>query len=577
MAEERKITGYPSIDKPWIQYYSDGEKNLTIPDGSMYDYLFQCNRDYPNDIAIEYYGSKTTFRELFQKIDQCCRNLSALGIQKGEIVTVQTIPLPQAVVLIYALTRIGACGNMLFPDVSAADVVHSMEKTRSKLLISVDKIFETYEKQLPASFNKQIILMNVTDEMALIPSLLAKKKTAYTQSNQNLNVISWKDFMKGSGLDYPESHDENCPAFMLRTGGTTGVPKEVVLCSKGFNAIAHGVFYRDMCGGWKRQDTNILLLPPFIAFGIGSGIHHSFCYGMKTRIVLDVSPAAMSKLLNQYKPNYIMAGTMQVEQIMTDLNDSDLDLSFIKLINVGGEGISNAYEEKLRAFAKAHHCNAVPLKGYGLTESSGGAACETIKAKQIGSVGIPMSLFNMKVVDPDTGKELTYNTPGEICISTAGVMLGYYQDQQATDEMIETVNGERWLHTGDIGVISEAGLLTITGRIKRIITCKEGIIYHKVFPKLLEDQLSMVDGIKDISIVGRSSRDVGNELIAFVVPESSSDFEAAKERLEAYCAAHLQTYETPVEYRCLNNLPRTMIGKVNYRALEKLAEEMQQN
>lgn len=98
-------------------------------------------------------------------------------------------------------------------------------------------------------------------------------------------------------------------------------------------------------------------------------------------------------------------------------------------------------------------------------------------------------------------------------------MQGYYQNQKATDEVIEIVDGERWLHTGDLGYISEDGLLTITGRIKRIIVCKEGIVYHKVFPLLLEDQLSKLPGVKEISIVGKPDDAVGNVLVAFVVAE----------------------------------------------------------
>ena len=110
---EKEITGYPSIDKPWLKYYSEAEKTMVVPKGSMFDYLYECNAAYPDDIALDYYGRYYSFRELFQQIDKCCRNLSALGVKQGDVVTVQAITLPQVIVLIYALTRIGACGNML--------------------------------------------------------------------------------------------------------------------------------------------------------------------------------------------------------------------------------------------------------------------------------------------------------------------------------------------------------------------------------------------------------------------------------------------------------------------------------
>ena len=241
------------------------------------------------------------------------------------------------------------------------------------------------------------------------------------------------------------------------------------------------------------------------------------------------------------------------------------------MLAVGGEALSAAFEEKLQQFLHNNHCPIIPIKGYGLTETCGCVIAETLQAHRTGSVGIPISLANMKVVDPDTGKELSYNQSGEICLSSAGIMQGYYQDQKATDDIITVENGERWLHTGDIGMISEDGLLTISGRIKRIITCKEGIIYHKVFPLLLEDRIAKLPGVQEICIVGKPDETVGNTLVAYVVPEEPAQFEQLKNRIAAYCSEELESYERPTEYRCLDQMPRTLIGKVDYRKLEQLA------
>ena len=566
------MSGYPSIDKPWMKYYSQEQKNMTIPEGTMFDYLFSSNSMYPNDIALEYYGRRFSYRELFQQIDKCCRNFSALGIKKGDVVTIQAITLPQVIVLIYALTRIGACGNMLYPDAKANDVVSSMEKTHSRLLIAVDVLLSSYEEDLPESFSAPIILLNIADQMSVFPGLIARKKASYKKKNLKLHTIRWCDFIRGDGLPYEENHDGTLPAFMLRTGGTTGIPKEVVLCSESFNAITAGAYTAHICAKWERQKTDVLLLPPFIAFGIGSGIHDALSFGLRTVITLDPSPAAVSKLFLKYKPNYIIAGTVQIEQFMTDLKTRKVDLDFIQLLSVGGESMNQAFEDSLLSFLKERHCDVIPLKGYGLTETTATVTMETIEAHKTGSVGIPFALCNMKVINTETGEELTYNTPGEVCLSSPGIMQGYYQNQQATDEVIETVDGVRWLHTGDIGVISEDGLLTITGRIKRIIVCKEGIIYHKVFPQLIEDQLAKIPGVKEISIVGKSDVVAGNVLIAYVVSEKRENFNQLSKALKSYCENNLQPFERPIDYIHKQELPRTLIGKVDFRALEKEAK-----
>ncbi len=571
MEEEKKLTGYPSIDKPWEKYYSEEEKNVTIPEGSMFDFLYERNCQYPKEIALEYYGNKISYCELFRQIDQCCRNLSALGIKKGDIVTVQSIPLPQVIELMYALNKLGACGNMLYPDAGAEEVIESMQKTDSHLLVVVDMILSTYEKDLPASFNDQIILLNVTNEMSFIPKLILNRKTSYKKTNINLRTITWKEFISGKGTDYQSSHDNTIPAFMLRTGGTTGIPKETVLTSKNFNAITEAAYRAHICSQWVRQKTDILLLPPFIAFGIGSGIHDALCFGLKTVITLDISPAAVSRLFLRYKPSYIIAGTVQIERLMSDLKTRKVDLSYIQMLSVGGEAMNLAFEESLRSFLREHNCNVLPLKGYGLTETSATVTMETIGANAPCSVGIPFALCNMKIIDTDTGKELPYNTTGEVCLSSPGIMQGYYKNPQATDEVIEIIDGERWLHTGDIGIISEDGLLTLTGRIKRIITCREDNIYHKVFPLLIEDRLAKIDGVHEISIVGRPDEVAGNVPVAFVVVDDQESYSEVEKRLRDYCMVNLQSYERPADYVCMKALPRTLIGKVDYRKLEDFA------
>lgn len=573
MVEHKALTGYPSIDKPWLKYYSNEEKSMVIPEGSMYDYLYEKNKDYPNDIALIYYGHKYTYNKLFELIDRCCRNLSELGVKRGDIVTIQAISLPQVIVLIYALTRIGACGNMLYPDAKADEVISSMKKTNSHLLVVVDVLLSSYENDLPSSFDDKIILLNITDEMSFVPRQIARRKATYKHKNPKSNIITWKEFIGSDGNNYEECHDSMIPAFMLRTGGTTGIPKEVVLSSRCFNAGAEEIYWAPMCPRWKRQKTNILLLPPFIAFGIASGIHNALSYGVKTVISLEISPEAVTKQFLKHKPNYIIAGTVQIEQLMKDLITKPVNMSYIQMLCVGGESMNQSFEKNLRSFLIEHHCNAIPFKGYGLTETAATVTMETLQANKIGSVGIPLALCNMKIIDPETGKELTYNTPGEICLSSPGIMMEYYNNREATEDLIEVIAGEKWLHTGDIGIITEDGMLTITGRIKRIIVCKEGVIYHKVFPQLIEDKLTIIDGVLEICIVGQPNEEAGNIPVAFVVPNDKENFNQVKKALIEYCSANLEKYESPTHYYYMTKLPRTLIGKVDYLVLEKLAEE----
>ena len=570
---DKKLTGYPSIDKPWLKYYSEEALWAELPTGSMFDYVFRRNAEHPNDIALVYYGNKISYRALFEKINRCASSFTHLGVKKGDVVTIQAIAVPQLVAVLYALNKLGACCNMLMPDARAADVACAMERTQSKLFVVVDKLLSTYETEFSDSFDKPILLINVAEEMGFPDRLLAKKKAAYKQQNSSLSTLTWKKFLALPVSEYTPNHDSDMPAFMVRTGGTTGISKEVVLTSRNFNSVAEATFYTDMCHGWNRQHTSVNLLPPFIAFGIGSSLHHPLSFGITSVIELDISPQSVGKLFTKYHPNYVIAGTVQAEQMMKDLRLLKIDMSPLELAAIGGEAMSKKFEQEYNTFLKEHNCKVRLTKGYGLTETSATVIAETIYANEAGSVGIPIPFCNVKAVDIDSGEELPYNSEGEIYISSPGLMREYYKNPAATAEVIVEQDGVRWLRTGDVGSISQDGLLTITGRIKRMIVCFENDIYHKVFPKLLEEKLETVDGVSEIAIVGVADEASANHLAAFIVPEHGCDEAALKERVEGFSAANFETYEQVHEIYITEALPRTLIGKVDFRALERKAAE----
>lgn len=290
---------------------------------------------------------------------------------------------------------------------------------------------------------------------------------------------------------------------------------------------------------------------------------------------LDISPRAVGKLLKKYNPNYIIAGTVQAEQMMKDIQLQEIDMSSIELVAVGGEAISKKFEQEYDAFLKAHNCKVQLTKGYGLTETSATVIAETIYANKTGSVGIPIPFCNIKIVDMDSGKELPYNHEGEIFISSPGLMQEYYKNPAATDEVIMEQDGVRWLRTGDVGSVSPDGFLTITGRIKRMIVCFENDIYHKVFPKLLEEKLETIKGISEVAIVGVADEATAHRLAAFVITEHDCDAKALKERVISFSTANFESYEQLCEIRVIEALPRTLIGKVDFRALERMAAETQ--
>ena len=249
------------------------------------------------------------------------------------------------------------------------------------------------------------------------------------------------------------------------------------------------------------------------------------------------------------------------------------DISFLKSLVVGADALRPELEDKLNSFLKAHNAQNNVLKGYGLTEVTAAvSACMSDDVNKLRSVGIPFSHTVISIFDPDTGKELKIGEKGEVCTTGPNTMLGYYNDEAGTKQILKKHDdGLVWLHSGDIGYMDEDGFLYIDGRIKRIIIRFEG---KKVFPNIVENIIEKNDMVKECCVVGTKDPNhiQGMLPMLFVVltDEALKDKENALAKLRESCDNELPDYYRPVDIRVLDRLPLTPIGKVDYRSLEKI-------
>lgn len=154
-----------------------------------------------------------------------------------------------------------------------------------------------------------------------------------------------------------------------------------------------------------------------------------------------------------------------------------------------------------------------------------------------------------------------------MCIMAPSVMAGYYKNKKETDSILKKhEDGQWWIYTGDIGTFDDNGFLTIVGRMKRIIVLHPDVFYYKIFPKLLEEQIEVLPGVQSAIIVGSSTCPEDCTLVAFIVPDSANP--VSENELRAFAAENFESYEHPVEYRFVVDLPRTQLSKIDYRALE---------
>lgn len=563
-----KQTGYPSIDKPWLKYYSEEAINAPLPESTMYNYLWEQNKDHLNDVALIYFGRKITYKQLFQMIDRIAAGLMEFGIKAGDIVSLISLNTPEAICTYYALNRIGAVACMEYVTQAPETLAASVKGVHAKMVFILDMFYSKYEKVLLSSSDYVVVLPLSASMGYPVKAAAALKKTKLPK---NSRVMKFSTFIKHGTSIVPESGNAcHARAIMVSTSGTTGIPKKVVHSSFNINSV---VFQYQTSGmAFRRGETYLSMAPLFLAFGITLAIHLPLCVGVTSIICLDPDAKKTIAAFVKHKPNHFLCGDYHMLEMISNSAVQSMDLSFLRTVAIGGESLSPENVRKVNDFLQKHHSSVGLITGYGMTELGATVITEMSSAYRVGSVGIPQPKVNVKTVDTETGTEKTYGEEGELLIHAPGMMLEYWQNQSETKKAIETDNrGKRWIHTGDLGTIDRDGFVYIKGRLKRIyrrLIPATGTI-NKVFPDYIENTLSKHPYVSHCAVVCIDHESFITVPVAFITVEQSVDMQHLSKLLSQWIANEIGDYNVPVRFVLKETLPLLASGKVDYRALER--------
>lgn len=578
------LTGFPSKDKPWLKYYTEEAIKFNMPSMTIYNYLFENNKKYMYRTALNYFGRKITFKELFENIEIVEKSFISQGVKKGDIVTISMPNTPEAVYMFYALSKIGAISNMIDPRTSSEGIEEYINEAESKLLIIIDAAYDKVKKLKNTTIEK-IVTVSPADSLPLGLNLgyKAKKfienlKKKEKDTIKNTNKILWKDFLeKGKSIKNNINYENlsgDTPVVIVHTGGTTGFPKGVLLSNDNINAVAYQSVLTDI--DMQREHNWLDIMPPFIAYGVGMGLHLPLTIGMETILIPQFDAKKFDELLVKYKPIHMVGVPSYWGTIINSKKLKNKDLSYIIAPTVGGDAMDNTLEVESNKYLKNHGCKYKITKGYGMTEVTGGVAGTVDKNNEIGSVGIPFVKTVISIFDPETGKELGYNQNGEICITGPNVMLGYFKNDEATKNMLRVhEDGKTWVHSNDIGYMTENGNIFVIDRIKNMIIRYDGF---KIFPSLIETAILEHPAVESCKIVGMDDveHSQGKLPCAVIVLKDKyiiKNIAEIEKEISLLCEAKLPEYAQPRAYRFKNEFPLTTIGKINVLELEKEINE----
>lgn len=572
--EEKKLIGYPSIDKPWLKYYPKAAINASLPECTIFEYLWENNKDNPKDIALEYMGSEISYGELFAHIDECVRALTALNVKQGDIVTVALPSIPEALYMVYALNKMGAVANMIHPLAGENELLHYLNEVSSDVAVIFEGTYKIIEKSIHTTTVQKAVVISAGDSLPFGIKQLYMLKNKLPKFAPDGMFMNWKQFVS-TGKDVmlvPVKKDSSTVAVISHTGGTTGEPKGVMCSDKNINALIWQIGCNLPHG---RQERYLVVLPPFINYSLVNAMLEPLAFGFRVILIPSYDPNKFDEYVKKYQPNHISSIPAYWEACLSNEKLKKMDLSCLKYIFYGGDAMNVKKEAEVNELLHSCGVQMKLRKGLGSTEVVSAATVTYDDCNMPGSVGAPLIRVNCKIVEPGTFEELSYNQEGEICFAGDTVMLGYYNKPDATDEIIKIhPDGQRWIHTGDLGYMTESGVLFVSGRIKRIIMTKgkDGVV-TKMFPDRIEKAVLIHPAIGLCCVIGVADEERIHYAKAVVVlNDGCEESDQITQEIINNCKDSLPEYMVPevVEYR--TDLPRTERGKVDYRALEKETE-----
>ena len=577
MSTEKELTGYPSIDKPWLKYYTEEQININLPTSTAYQYMRECNQGNLDACALEYLGKKIKYREFLKNIDIVANCLLSMGVKKGDIITSCLANMPESAYLIYAASKLGVIIDLIDPFTVNETMANYCYNTKSKIIFTLDIAYNNVEKLPENTSIEKIVLVSPAQSIKLLKTLLRVKSLETTKAYKNKNTISWDTFIKNNCVDSDKliaDYEQNLPFSILHTGGTTGIPKGALLSVDNVNSLASQFINSPL--EMNKNETALNLMPPFAAYGLCNGLHLHLCCGMKVIMIPTYEPNKIVDQILKYKPNRIACAPAHYVHIAESEKLKSANLSFLIRPIVGGDTLNTKLEEELNELFAKTGCKDKITKGYGLTETASGVCvCVNKEVNKIGSVGIPMAKNVIAAFClSDEEEECKYGEEGEICICSPNVMLGYYNKPEETAKVLKRhKDGKIWLHTGDLGYVDEDGNIFIKGRLKRMIIQYSGL---KANPFEAEREILTNTNVNSVVVVGVKdpNHNQGQLPVAFVKLEdnTSANEEDLIVELHRSCENNITYYSVPVDYIVIDTFPRTSIGKIDFKELTNIYE-----
>ena len=551
----------PLAHRPWLKNYSPGvAADVHLSETSLSHLIDDAIREVPHKVALEFFGATTTYAELGSQIDRAAEGLRLAGVQAGDRVALILPNCPQHIVAFYAILRLGAIVVEHNPLYTGAELRHMFEDHGAKAAIVWDKI-AGHITGLPQDIRPaHIYAVNLIKAMpALTRAALKLPVKKARESREKLEgaapgTTSWAQLLKSPPIDpdfkRPTAHDV---ALLQYTSGTTGLPKGVMLTHRNLESNGR------MGEAWiKPSDDECIysVLPLFHAYGMTLGV--TIAALCRARLVLfpTVDMGLITKAMKKTRPTILPAVPPVYRRLMDVAKEQGISLQGVRY---AVSGAMNLPPELVAEWEDAS--GGYMVEGYGLTECAPLVSCNPLNdTRRAGSIGIPFPSTDIRVVDLDTLQDVPLGEEGELWVHGPQCFAGYWKREEDTQK---TITADGWLRTGDIVRLDEDYFIQIVDRIKEVIITGG----FNVSPTEVETALKQHDSVADAAVVGIPQASGGEMVVAAVIPAEGHAVD--EHALREHCYARVTRYKVPRKIVAVDDLPRSMLGKILRRKVRE--------
>ena len=549
--------------KPWLKNYPEGVPHeIDVSDySSILDVLEESFAQYPNRIAIESMGHKTSYRQLDMLSKNFAAYLQTLGLDAGARVAIMFPNVPQYLIAMLGTLRAGFVvvnANSLY---TARELEHQLRDSGASVLVILENFAHIYQEIGNQALVKKVIVSSLGETLGpkgVVVNLIARhiKKIVPQWHFPCVKLNQALKMGAGHGFIRPNLASEDI-AFLQYTGGTTGVSKGAVLLHR--NILANIIQIESwldpvLVNRHQQQLVFLCALPMTHIFALTAcGL-----LGMRkgAKLILVANPrdfAGFIKLLMKHPDINIFPGVNTLFHALIHRPDFKAVKLPNLLVTIGGGMAVHKQTADLW-----QELTGVPIaKGYGLSETSPVVCVNTPLVKEFtGSIGMPVPSTDVVILD-DVGMELPFGSPGEICIKGPQVMARYWNKSEETEKFFTP---EGYFKSGDIGTMSAEGFVQIVDRKKDMIV----VAGFKVFPNEIEEVISLMPGVRECAVIGVPHRKLGEIVKAYIVQDQLDLTEA---QVIQYCKEHMTSYKRPRKIAFIKEMPKSNVGKILRRHL----------